>query len=532
MADQEDTALQPDPGQPATARSVQDYIDERPQWADGTDIPTAPMTFMQWRIWGLACAGKFFEGMVVFMTGVALPLLSEEFGLDTSAKGFVTAATLAGILVGASALGGMADYFGRKRMFIVEMIIFAVFLIALCFAPSFFWVVFFLFGIGVALGCDYPTAHLVISESIPSTARGRLVLSAFAFQAIGALTGTVIGYTMLAGDTTADVSVWRYMYATAIIPAILVIIGRFFVTDSGHWLVSRGRMTEAERETHRLLKRRPQYPKSVKLRRPKSAPDLTKKPAKIKEYVPIKLGIITQAINRTFHTIEHTYGELFNKQNRKATILASVPWFLQDLGTYGIGIFTPTILASMIGEKADIHGLADIIHNDMLAAKGSAIMDLLFVVGIVFAILLVDRVGRIKLQLIGFIGCAVGLFLAAISIQSDGSNNMGLLFIGFMLFFFMTNLGPNAMTYLIAGEVFPTHIRGKGAGFAASFAKIGAVMTAFLFPILLVTIGKQTLLFLLVGAFILGAFVTLVFAIETKGISLETLGRKPTDEEL
>ena len=46
-----------------------------------------------------------------------------------------------------------------------------------------------------------------------------------------------------------------------------------------------------------------------------------------------------------------------------------------------------------------------------------------------------------------------------------------LIFAGFMLFNFMTNLGPNSQTYLIAGEVFPTAIRGIGAGFAASFAQ-------------------------------------------------------------
>jgi hypothetical protein len=51
-----------------------------------------------------------------------------------------------------------------------------------------------------------------------------------------------------------------------------------------------------------------------------------------------------------------------------------------------------------------------------------------------------------------------------------------------MLFNFMTNLGSNAQTYLLAGEVFPTRVRGMGAGFAAAFAKIGAVTTAFLFP--------------------------------------------------
>ena len=44
---------------------------------------------------------------------------------------------------------------------------------------------------------------------------------------------------------------------------------------------------------------------------------------------------------------------LFNKRYRRATILASVPWFLQDLSTYGIGIFTPTILAAALGKEAD-----------------------------------------------------------------------------------------------------------------------------------------------------------------------------------
>jgi nitrate/nitrite transporter NarK len=88
----------------------------------------------------------------------------------------------------------------------------------------------------------------------------------------------------------------------------------------------------------------------------------------------------------------------------------------------------------------------------------------------------------------------------------------------------MTNLGPNAQTYLIAGEVFPTAIRGIGAGFAASFGKIGACMTAFLFPILLADIGTAALLYLLVGASLLGAVVTWLFGIETAGVNLEHIG--------
>ena len=484
------------PTSATTPKTVQEYIDERPVWADGTDTGSTPMTAMQWRIWSLACAGKFFEGMVVFMTGVALPLLTLEFDLDASDKGFITAASLAGILVGATALGGLADTYGRKRMFIVEMVIFAVFLVALTLTPSFIFLVIFLFGAGLALGCDYPTAHMVISESIPTRRRGRLVLSAFAFQAVGALFGTLVGFVVL--HEYPEVGAWRWMYATAIVPAILVIIGRFFVTDSPHWLASQGRTAEAERETGRLLRRRPAYPKRVHL----------KHSAESGPPPPEDSG----------------YRALFALRHRRATILASVPWFLQDLGTYGIGIFTPTILVAVIGAESESRTLADTVHNDLLAAEGSAIMNVLFVVGILFAILLVDRVGRIRLQTIGFIGCAVGLGLAALSIRPDGGHNMVLLFAGFMLFFFMTNLGPNAMTYLLAGEVFPTHLRGKGAGLAASVGKVGAVLTAFLFPVLLDEIGTAVLLAILVAAFVLGAVVTVAYRIETTGVNLELVG--------
>ena len=101
---------------------------------------------------------------------------------------------------------------------------------------------------------------------------------------------------------------------------------------------------------------------------------------------------------------------------------------------------------------------------------------------------------------------------------------IGLIFAGVMLFYFMTNLGPNAQTYLLAGEVFPTAIRGKGAGFAAAFAKIGAVATAFLFPILLSSIGTRWLLYGLIVTSLLGAAVTWAFRIETTGVNLDEIG--------
>ena len=176
-------------------------------------------------------------------------------------------------------------------------------------------------------------------------------------------------------------------------------------------------------------------------------------------------------------------------------------------------------------EDSPPHNVSALIARDILAAKGAALLDVLLIVGIVAAVLLADRVGRIRLQVIGFIGCAAGLGLATLSLQAAEPARTMLLFGGFMLFNFMTNVGPNAQTYLLAGEVFPTEIRGKGAGFAAAFAKVGAVLTAFLFPVLLADAGVDFLLSVLIASSLLGAWITWQFRIETTGVSLEKIGR-------
>src|SRR5262245_40929288 len=478
-------------------KTVQDYIDETPMWADATVVRYSPLTNMQWLIWSLAAAGKFFEGMVVFMTGVALPLMAKEFALGAIETGVVAAASLFGILIGATALGGLADRYGRKEMFIIEMALFAAFIVLLTLSASYPVVVIALVGIGLALGCDYPTAHLVISESIPSHIRGWMVLSAFGFQAVGGLAGAIVGFVIL--SESSDLGAWRWMYASTLLLAVPVTIGRFFVVQSPLWLVHQGRADEAEAATERLLLRDPPYPKEVILERDRPGADSRR------------------------HS-RRSWSALFTGLNLRRTILASVPWFLQDLGTYGIGIFTPTILATLVGATiAHPRNVAELIQGDILATKGAALLDVLLIVGIVFAVLLADRVGRIRLQVMGFIGCAAGLALAALSLHVGRKLSGELLFAGFMLFSFMTNVGPNAMSYLIAGEVFPISIRATGAGLAASFAKIGAVMTAFLFPILLKDIGTDLLLLILVGTSLLGALVTWVYAIETKGVNLEKI---------
>ena len=472
-------------------KTVQAYIEEFPNWQDGSSLGKAPLSGMQWLVWSLATAGKFFEGLIVFMGGIALPLVSEQFSIDQTTKGFITAATLAGILIGALFLGGLADRFGRKPVFIGEMVLLLIGLLGASFSSSSELLIFWLFIMGLALGADYPTAHLVISESIPASIRGRLVLGAFSFQALGAVIGTAICAVVL--SSKPELSTWRIFYLLPIIPVALVAWGRIFLPESSHWLLSKGHLTKAEKQLRKLLNRQ----------------DISLLQLEIAEE-----GVVKYKSSK--------FGDLFHGKQLKSTILASLPWFLQDISTYGIGIFTPIIIAAAFGAEAQEHNLSAVIHNDLLGAKGTALVDIGFLVGIAFAIWLSDKLGRIPLQIAGFIGCALGLLIAAAG-NFNGANNIVLIGVGFFLFQFMTNLGPNSQTYLIAGEVFPTKIRGVGAGFAAASGKVGAVITAFFFPALLSGFGADRLLPLLAVTSLIGAWITWLYRVETKGVNLETI---------
>ena len=281
------------------------------------------------------------------------------------------------------------------------------------------------------------------------------------------------------------------MYAVGIIPGVILLIARFIIPESPQWVYASGKFSSAEKEVGKLLKRTPQYPRNFKIT--------------TKQEQVTKISIFS----------------LFNHAHIRSTVLASIPWFLQDLATYGIGVFTPTILLITVGHKLVGNNLTSVIYNDLIAARGATIIDTTLLVGIILAILFVDKIGRIKLQIIGFLGCTAGLLMISQAMRFGESNQQAFIFIGFMLFNMMTNFGPNATTYLISGEVYPTKLRARGAGFAATFAKMGAVIMTFIFPIFLADLGIQLLLLILVLTSLLGAWVTFRFRIETKDVRLD-----------
>ncbi|MEY3929267.1 MAG: hypothetical protein RLZZ516_977 [Cyanobacteriota bacterium] len=406
----------------------------------------------RWAVWALASAGKFFEGMVVFLGAFTLPVVAEQFELGGLQQGALRAASLVGILVGAVVLGALADRLGRRPLFIAAMglLVFGLALVVL--APDPLWVGVGLLLIGLALGADYPVAHLVIAECMPVAIRGRMVLSAFGFQAVGVLLGTALA-ALLLPQGHEPVS-WRLLYLLPLPAVVLVLLGRLLLPRHSPWLLGRADLQLA------------------------------------------RLSLSPGAGSGASGWL------LLQPPLRRATALACLPWFLQDLATYGIGLSLPLLLAAANAA-------------DWPALGASVLIDLMLVLGISAAIALADRWGRIPLQITGFIGCAAGLALAGLAL-GPMAPGLPLLVLGLALFQFMTNLGPNAQTYLLAGELFPTPLRGVGAGLAAAAGKGGAVLTALVCPLVLQQQGAGLLLALLACTSVLGAAITWWFRQETR----------------
>lgn len=421
-----------------------------------------------WKTVLTAGMGFFTDAYDLFIIGTVTAILAPLWHLNTLELSTLNATSLAAAVLGALAFGRLMDHYGRKAIYGLEVILLVVGALVSAFAPSFAVLMIGRIIVGLGVGGDYPTSAVIMSEFANRERRGFLVTLVFAMQGLGLLVGPLVAAGLLASHLPHAV-LWRVMLGLGALPAAAVFYLRRKISEPPRFLVAQGHTKEAQ---------------SV-------VASLTGHTAS-EDAAPAKQG-------------------LFSRRYLPALLGTAGSWFLVDVAFYGNGVSEQIILKHLLPH-------AHLLTTTLVAA---GIFAIAAVPGYYVAAWQMDRIGRKRIQLIGF--AVMALAYAAIFWAPGIMDEVTLFLALYMVSFFFIEFGPNTTTFLLPTEVFPTNVRGLGHGISAAAGKTGAAIGAFLLPLVLVKLGLPSTLGLLALVSLAGVLLTVLTIPEMRGQSLGTL---------
>ncbi|CAH1856089.1 sugar porter family MFS transporter [Convivina praedatoris] len=422
-----------------------------------------------------------------FDTGIisgASPLIEGDFHLSVEQTGFITSSVLIGSTIGAFAVGPLSDRFGRKKLLIVAACFFIAGSLLTAFAVGFVTMVIARIILGLAVGAASALTPAYLAELAPAEHRGSLGTMFQLMITAGILLAYVSNLAFL-GHNLLDVRDWRWMLASALIPAVLLFIGGLLLPESPRFLFAQGKSEDARKVLLRLRQDKPQEV-DVEL---KEMAEIQKQPkGGLKDLFTIARPAVIVAVGIMF--LQQLVGI-----NSVIYFLPQV--FIKGFGfdagqaiwiSVGIGVvnFAVTILATMIMDSFD---------RKALLMFGSVVM-------------------TVSLGLLTILNYTVSVKIAAIPTM---------LLIATYIFGFAISWGPIA--WLLIGEIFPVSVRGIGSSIGSAANWIGNFLVSQFFLVLLAAfhnnVGGPF------GVFAVFAFISLFFVKylvpETRGKSLEEI---------
>jgi sugar porter (SP) family MFS transporter len=403
------------------------------------------------------------------------------FQLNDFWHGFTIAIALIGTLMGALISGFFADRIGRKRSLLLVALLYGMSAIG-C-GQSNTWITFLIFRFigGVGVGASSVIGPMYIAEISPARLRGRLVTSFQLNIVFGILLSYLANYWIV---QNIEHDPWRWMLGVQAIPASIFFILAWFIPFSPRWLVSKGRLDEAVAVLRKVASENPEQ--------------------EVKEIQASISGDVGS--NRE---------KLFQKRYRIPIILAILlAVFNQFSGINAIMYYAPRIF-EMVGYAQD---------SALLQSISVGITLFIFTIS---GMLLIDKVGRKKLLLVGSIGMT--FFLTMVShtvfanVGSSGSIWMLIYLCGFITFF---SFSQGTVIWVFISEIFPNSVRTKGQTLGSFTHWLSSAFISWMFPIVsgYVNGGWAFALFALFMA--IQFFVVWRFFPETKGRTLEEIQKE------
>ncbi|GAB6171325.1 MFS transporter [Paradesulfitobacterium aromaticivorans] len=436
-----------------------------------------PLGSFHYRMLGINGAAWAFDAFDVGLVTFVVTALTKAWQLTTGQVGLLLSIGLVGMFVGAVVSGYVSDRWGRKTVFQVTMLIFSIFSIACALAPNFNTLLIFRFLVGVGLGGETPVVTSLLSEFVPAKSRGKLQGMLNTFWAAGWLAAAVISYFII--PTVG----WRWAFVAGALPAFYIFMVRRHLPESPRWLISKGRLDEAE----------------------KIVANIEKEIEKTTPLPPVEVD--NTSSGSVSSTQKVTISLLFSEQYFRRTIMLWGLWFLAMFGYYGLFSWLPSLFV-----KAG--------HSMVRSFLYVVIMQIAYVPNQILAALLMDKVGRKKLLV-------ANLLLAGVATVAYGwalGHNVAtaqVIVLGVITSFFVSAIW--GITYTYTPELYPTSIRASGTGSAAAMSRVGSMLAPMVIGFGLSSLGITGVFAIIAGAFVLASILVLVLGIETKGTVLKDI---------
>ncbi|AMM96169.1 MFS transporter [Bacillus pumilus] len=424
--------------------------------------------FSRWHLKPRIIMGSatFFDAFDALSLAFVLPVLIGMWSLSPAQIGLLIGSGYIGQAIGAIFFGWLAERRGRVFSAKWTVLLMSVMSIACVFSGNFMALFIFRFIQGIGVGGEVPVAASYINELSRAQGRGRFFMLYEMIFPLGLMISAQIGAFVVPSFG------WKWMFLIGGIGGLIVFVFFFMLRESPRWLISKGRLDEAERIIVEIE-------------------------ASTDKRMPVK-----QVSNSTE---KGDWKELFSTFYRKRTLIVWGLWFSAYFVSNGLNNWLPSLYNTVYNLPV----------GDSLRA--ASLTNILQTVGVFACAFLIDKVGRKRWATIAFI--VTGALLTALWI-SGASSPESVIYLGSAAYGMMGTI--TVLLYLYTPEIYPTRMRVIGTAFATAWLRLASAIAPIMIGFILEVSGVSTIFILFASVTIVGAILAFKM-IETREKVLEDI---------
>ncbi|MBR0632991.1 MULTISPECIES: MFS transporter [Bacillus] len=425
--------------------------------------------FSRWHLKPRIIMGSatFFDAFDALSLAFVLPVLIGMWNLSPAQIGLLIGSGYIGQAIGAIFFGWLAER--RGRVFSAKWTVFlmSIMSIACVFSGNFMALFIFRFIQGIGVGGEVPVAASYINELSRAQGRGRFFMLYEMIFPLGLMISAQIGAFVVPSFG------WKWMFLIGGIGGLIVFVFFFMLRESPRWLISKGRLDEAERIIEEIE-------------------------ASTDKRMPVAKQVSSS-------TEKGDWKELFSTFYRKRTLIVWGLWFSAYFVSNGLNNWLPSLYNTVYNLPV----------GDSLRA--ASLTNILQTIGVFSCAFLIDKVGRKRWATIAFI--VTGALLTALWISGANSPE-SVIYLGSAAYGMMGTI--TVLLYLYTPEIYPTRMRVIGTAFATAWLRLASAIAPIMIGFILEVSGVSTIFILFASVTVVGAILTFKM-IETREKVLEDI---------